>query len=635
MLESIDRIANDYPIVAACGCCLTTYALLPLSLNVLDLPPIQVIFRRIRKAFLSLPVQLLLVAWLLRRAAVSTWSNSNDDDAAESILSVVIHQLVLIPIERIMNQIHQASSSSVVKGAVFLCSDVLGLFLLYAFASTLWSLYHTSWKEVQGKIMSVMVDSLSELPFVRREIEKEERKMKADLEASIKDPNRKITLTLPEHGMEAKLLIADLQKRGKVEDTKWENGMVSGTVYCGESSHTDLLNAAYAAFSLSNPLHTDIWSSVNQFEAEVCAMTASFLNGGNTNVVGCVSSGGTESIVLSAKAHRDYFGRRNGIRIPEIVSCYTAHAGIDKACDILGIRNVKVRFDPKTFQVDVKAMERAINADTIMIYASAPNFPQGVIDPIEKLSNLAVKYGVGLHVDCCLGGFILPFGRRMGYDIPRFDFSLAGVTSISCDTHKYGYAAKGTSVILYRNKDLRRAQYFAYPEWTGGLYTTPTIAGSRPGALLACAWASMMSMGEDGYMERSKIILDTTKSIAGQVASIQGLRLLGEPKSMVVCFGSDDFNIYRVGDAMAHKGWSLNSLQRPPCIHLCVTIPVAKHADKFVQDLNEVVQMVRAENGGAEKKEGGTAAMYGKAGSLPAGPISELLKSYTDCMLTP
>merc|ERR1712232_273817 len=284
-------------------------------------------------------------------------------------------------------------------------------------------------------------------------------------------------------------------------------------------------------------------------------------------------------------------------------------------------------------------MGRKMCSNTLLIFASAPSFPQGVIDSVEMLADLALRYDVGMHVDCCLGGFVLPFARMLGSGyaekVPNFDFECKGVTSISCDTHKYGYASKGTSVILYRNKDLRRAQYFAYPEWTGGLYSTPTIAGSRPGALLACAWASMMSMGEDGYRERAKVILDTTQSLVKHVASIPGLRLLGKPKSMIVCFGSDDFNIYRVGDAMAHKGWSLNSLQRPACIHPCVTMPVAKHADRFVKDLKEVVQNVLAEYGRANKKEGGTAAMYGKAGSLPAGTISELLKSYTDCMLTP
>lgn len=467
MLESTDAIAQDYTTVMACVLTIITYAILPASLNILNLPPIQVIFRSIRKISFSLPVQLLFVAWFIQRAAVvSTWDDADAEKSNDSILNVLIYGL-LIPMEDGLDRLYDhapSTTSSVAKGVVFLCSDALGLFLVYALASSLWSIYRTSWNEVKDQIVRSMVDSLSELSFIRREIEKEERKMKADLESSLKDPNRKVTLVLPKHGREAQLLIADLQRRGRVEDAKWEKGMVSGTVYCGESSHTDLLNAAYAAFSLSNPLHTDIWPSVNQFEAEVCAMTASFLNeGNNADVVGCVSSGGTESIVLSAKAHRGYFGKRNGIRKPEIVSCYTAHAGIDKACDMLGIRNIKVRFDPTTFQVDVKAMERAINADTIMIYASAPNFPQGVIDPMEELSNLAVKYGIGLHVDCCLGGFVLPFGRRMGYNIPRFDFSLAGVTSISCDTHKYGYAAKGTSVILYRNKDLRRAQYFAYP----------------------------------------------------------------------------------------------------------------------------------------------------------------------------
>ena len=306
----------------------------------------------------------------------------------------------------------------------------------------------------------------------------------------------------------------------------------------------------------------------------------------------------------------------------------------------------------------MKQVESAMTSNTIMIYGSAPNFPQGVIDPIEELSTLAIKYDIGLHVDCCLGGFILPFAKRLGFDIPPFDFSLPGVTSMSCDTHKYGYAAKGTSVVLYKHEELRRAQYFTYPDWSGGLYATPTLAGSRPGALIACAWyvininfnkiwtnglnyihrkrASLMALGEDGFMIKAKKIMETTQRIAEKISSIKGIKVIGDTKAMIVCFASDELNIYRVGDAMAKLGWSLNSLQNPSCIHLCVTIPVAEKADRFVYDLTQVVnELLQNDKNETAKGESGTAAMYGKVGSLPTGPVSELLKSYLDIMLTP
>jgi sphinganine-1-phosphate aldolase len=230
----------------------------------------------------------------------------------------------------------------------------------------------------------------------------------------------------------------------------------------------------------------------------------------------------------TARPNTTQIRRRENLR-----SCVTAHAAIDKACEILGCRHVRVGYDPETYKLDVAALSAAITSDTIMLYSSAPSFPQGVVDPISTLSDIAVKHDIGLHVDCCLGGFVLPFAKKLGYDVPEFDFTLPGVTSMSCDTHKYGYASKGTSVVLYRHKDLRRAQYFCYPEWTGGLYVTPTIAGSRPGALSAACWASLMAMGEDGFSERIETIMDTTQEIAEAVEGMEGLYLLGKPKSMV------------------------------------------------------------------------------------------------------
>mmetsp|Transcript_13248 Transcript_13248/g.27031 ORF Transcript_13248/g.27031 Transcript_13248/m.27031 type:complete len:651 (+) Transcript_13248:19-1971(+) len=518
--------------------------------------------------------------------------------------------------------------------------DMVGLAIIRMLVTYLQSIRRTSIKEIKADTISSIFSFSKNFSIVQKELQKEEDKMEESLTEELKDANRKRTLALPKKGRTSKGLLTELKKRGAKENKKWEEGLVSGAVYCGEEEHTELLNAAYAAFSLANPLHPDIWPSVNQFEAEIISMTASLMNGKLhglkdivDSVVGCISSGGTESIILAAKAHREYYCKAKGIKYPEIISCVTAHAAIDKACEILGCRNVKVGYDPETFKIDVAAMEAAITSDTILLYSSAPTFPQGVIDPISTLSDIAIKYDIGLHVDGCLGGFVLPFAKKLGYEIPEFDFTLAGVTSMSCDTHKYGYASKGTSVVLYRNKDLRRAQYFCYPEWTGGLYVTPTIAGSRPGALSAACWASMMAMGEDGFSTRVETIMEATQEIAEAVQGMEGLYLLGTPKSMIVCFDSKAFNIYRVGDKMTKLGWSLNSLQRPACIHLCVTLRTVEHKEKFIDDLQQCVDEVIEE--GNDGPLTGNAAIYGMSGSMPPGPINELLCCYTDVILKP
>lgn len=434
----------------------------------------------------------------------------------------------------------------------------------------------------------------------------------------------------------------DLQTRATTENAKWEKGLVSGAVYCGEPSHTSLLSEVYAIYSLSNPLHIDIWPTINQCEAEVVSMTADLLHGGEgTGIVGATTSGGTESIILAVRAHLEVYGKQRGIFHPEIICCSTAHAALDKSCEMFGIKLIKIPCCPKTFKLDPQTVERKMCSNTLLIFASAPSFPQGVIDSVEMLADLALRYDVGMHVDCCLGGFILPFARMLGSGyaekVPNFDFECKGVTSISVDTHKYGYASKGTSVILYRNKKLRRAQYFNYGKWSGGLYSTPTISGSRPGALLACAWASLVTIGKAGYKSRVKVILDATQKVGKAVSNIPGLYLLGgNPHAMIVCFASDStFDIYAVGERMAKMGWSLNSLQNPPCIHLCVTLKTAENADKFIANLTLAVKKIRTESKTSSvNKKDGSAAIYGMAGTMPAGPVNELLKVYTDVTLS-
>jgi sphinganine-1-phosphate aldolase len=262
-----------------------------------------------------------------------------------------------------------------------------------------------------------------------------------------------------------------------------------------------------------------------------------------------------------------------------------------------------------------------------VVVGSAPSYPHGVIDPIEELAALALQRGVGFHTDACLGGFVLPWARRLGRDVPPFDFALDGVTSMSCDTHKFGYAAKGTSVVLYRDPELRHHQYFTIADWPGGLYCSPTFAGSRPGALSAACWAAMVSLGEDGYLDATRRILAGADAIKAGIASIDELRLIGDPL-FCIAFASDDIDIHRVMDAMSARGWSLNGLQRPPAVHICVT---QRHtadgvAERFVGDLREAASMVRDTPPG----EGGMAPIYGAAATLPGDQVGAMLRTYMD-----
>jgi glutamate/tyrosine decarboxylase-like PLP-dependent enzyme len=251
-----------------------------------------------------------------------------------------------------------------------------------------------------------------------------------------------------------------------------------------------------------------------------------------------------------------------------------------------------------------------------------------VIDPIERLSEIALERNLGLHVDACLGGFVLPWAEKLGYPVPRFDFRLPGVTSMSADTHKYGYAAKGTSVVLYRGKRLRRYQYFVVTDWSGGLYFSPTFAGSRPGALSAACWAAMVSTGEQGYLDATRKILQTAARIRTGIEKIPELEVLGDPL-WVIAFSARSFDVYRLLDAMSARGWSLNGLQRPASIHLAVTL---RHtapgvADRFLEDLRASVDDVKS----SPPSKGGLAPVYGMAGSFPVrGAIAELLRRYLD-----
>ncbi|KDO81829.1 hypothetical protein CISIN_1g009181mg [Citrus sinensis] len=371
-------------------------------------------------------------------------------------------------------------------------------------------------KGFKQTFVAFFMSSIKLVPGVNKYIEAEKQKVVDKMQSGVKSKREGWWTELPRAGLGVGVIEKLKEEKGK--DVVWQ-GKCSGTVYIGGSEaegHFSLINEACSMFAHTNPLHLDIFQSVARFEAEVIAMTAALLgnkekaSGGQ--VCGNMTSGGTESILLAVKSSRDYMRNKRGITRPEMIIPVSAHSAYDKAAQYFNIKLWRVPVD-KEFRADVKAIKKYINRNTVLIVGSAPGFPHGIIDPIQELGELALSHGTCLHVDLCLGGFVLPFAKKLGYPIPPFDFSVQGVTSISVDVHKYGLAPKGTSVVLYRNREIRKHQFVAVTEWSGGLYVSPTVAGSRPGGLIAGAWAALMSLGQEGYLENTKAIMEVSESI--------------------------------------------------------------------------------------------------------------------------
>ena len=504
---------------------------------------------------------------------------------------------------------------------------------------TLKSLGESLLKRVDPRVIAATERALKAIPFVRGRIEKEFSGMLGGLEHGLRPYAGKVAsyARLPEQGRDRADVLQEMERLADLESPRWKEGFLSGAVYNGDPAHVDFMNKVYALTSQVNPLHFDVWPSASKYEAEIISMVANMLGAipGNAEasradqICGSVSSGGTESILLAMKTYRDRARAERGLHAPEMVVPSTAHAAFDKASQYFGIKMIRVPVG-EDFKADVKAMKAAITRRTVVVVASAPCFPYGLVDPVEELAAAARARGVGCHVDACLGGFILPWARKLGAPVPAFDFTIPGVTSMSADTHKYGYAAKGTSVVLYRGQDLRSYQYYTITDWPGGLYFSPTLTGSRPGALSASAWAALVSMGEAGYLEGTKRILAATEQMKAGVRSLPDLELIGDAAFMVA-FRSKSLDVYRVLDELGKKGWNLNGLHRPAAVHLCVTLrhTQAGVPERFVADLEAAVAQVKKE----PKTKGGMAPVYGMAGTIPlTGLVSDLLKRYLDLL---
>ncbi|KAI1894717.1 hypothetical protein AGOR_G00118620 [Albula goreensis] len=473
---------------------------------------------------------------------------------------------------------------------------------------------------------------IRKIPFVGATIQTQLNKALDDMSVSLctlKDGMSYIQ-SLPTHGLTQTQVLESIKEYDTLGDVQWEKGKVSGAVYSGDAKLTNLLVKVYGDFAWSNPLHPDIFPGVRKMEAEVVRMTCTLFHGGPRSC-GTVTSGGTESILMACKAYRDMAYER-GVKHPEILAPVSVHAAFDKAAHYFGMKLVHIPLDKKTMKVDVRAMRRAISKNTAMLVCSTPQFPHGVMDPVQEVAQLAVKYNIPFHVDACLGGFLIVFMNKAGYPLAPFDFRVKGVTSISADTHKYGYAPKGSSVILYSDQKYRHYQYFVAPDWQGGIYASPSVAGSRPGGIIAACWATMMHMGEHGYVEATKKIVQTARIIEAGCRKVDGLFVFGQPEVSVVALGSDVFDIFRLSNALTAKGWNLNTLQFPSSIHICVTLLHTQPgvAEQFVSDVRDLVAVIMKN---PKEKTTGMGAIYGMAQSIPdRSMVTEISHGFLDCL---
>jgi glutamate/tyrosine decarboxylase-like PLP-dependent enzyme len=425
-------------------------------------------------------------------------------------------------------------------------------------------------------------------------------------------------MQLPKSGKSREAIRAEIDQ-AHTRDADWRGGKIWSLVYYAGDDVAEVLREAYSAAIFSNGLGPGAFKSLRKFESEVIAMTAGLLS--EPEAAGNMTSGGTESIMMAVKTARDWARAEKGIMEPEMVMPTTVHPAFDKAAQYLGVKatSTGLRDD---LRADPEQIRRAITPNTVLVVGSAPCYPFGTIDPIPEIAAIALEHGIPCHVDACLGGFVLPFIERLGYDVPPWDFRVPGVASISADQHKYGFAARGASSVLYRDAAYRRHQFFTKTDWPGGLYGSPTMTGSRPGGAVVAAWAVMTYLGEDGYKRLARVIMDTSRALIDGINGIEGLHVVGQPDMSVFAMASDTLDIHTVGDALDAFGWHPDRQQNPPSLHFMVTPVHENIVEPFLADLREAVRKVAS----GEQAPGHGAAIYGALDKMTdRGPVRDAI----------
>jgi glutamate/tyrosine decarboxylase-like PLP-dependent enzyme len=424
-----------------------------------------------------------------------------------------------------------------------------------------------------------------------------------------------MSLTIPGRGVPHDELLAQMSKF-RDRDADWKSGRVFSLVYYGGDEHHAFLEKAHELFFAENALNPMAFASLRRMEAEVVRMTCAMLHGG-PETVGTMTSGGTESCLLAVKTARDRARALNKrITKPNLVVPETIHVAFDKAASYFGleIRYARVRSDRRA---DVRDLASLVDASTVLIAASAPQYPHGVVDPIEEIGRLAARKNIPFHVDACVGGFVLPWLEQLGEPIPLWDYRVPGVTSISADLHKYGLAEKGASTITYRDMSYLRHQFFVSTDWPGGIYASPSIPGTRPGGNIAAAWAALMALGEDGYKHHAGEAMKAARRLIDGLEAIPELELVARPDAPIVAYKAREgsgIDIFALADQLEDHDWSVDRMQSPNCIHLTVTSNHARVVDEYLEDVRTAVAWLAAHPNMASR---GNAAMYGMMAKVP------------------
>lgn len=402
-------------------------------------------------------------------------------------------------------------------------------------------------------------------------------------------------MELSRRGRPVDEVIAELQA-SRANDVRWADGRVFSLVYDGGPTVHDVAEQAARMFLHDNALNTKAFPSLGRVQSDVVGWTASLLHGPDT-ASGFLTSGGTESIQCAVLAARERGRSEHGITAPEIVLAESAHAAFHKSAHMFGMRVVTtpVRAD---WTADVDAMAAAVNANTVLVVGSAPQYPQGVIDPIPEIAALAATVDANCHVDACMGGFVLPFAEMLGRAVPPWDFRVDGVHSISADVHKLGYAPKGVSVILHRTKQLRAFQTFVFDGWLGGLYASPNLQGTRSGLPMAAAWAVMQHLGIEGYLKRTEATLAAADRMRAGITALDGIRVLGDGGLHLVAMATDlasarPIDVFALGDALAARGWYHDRQGPPDSLHSTVSFSNVTTMDEWLADLTVCAAQVR------------------------------------------
>jgi glutamate/tyrosine decarboxylase-like PLP-dependent enzyme len=403
-------------------------------------------------------------------------------------------------------------------------------------------------------------------------------------------------MEIPKRGWSREQVFEQLE-RFRENDTPWREGRTWAYVYDPGREAEGVIKDAFVSYLSENGLDPTAFPSALQMENDVVSMAAGHLNG-DADVVGNFTSGGTESIMLAVKAARDWAREhRRGIPEPEMILPETAHAAFQKAASYLGVKPIIVSADPDSFRADTNAVRDAITDNTVLLVGSAISYAHGVVDPIRELGQLAQERDLLLHVDGCMGGFLLQYFARLGAPVPDYDFRVPGVTSISMDLHKYAFAAKGASTILYRDKKLRKYQMYACSNWTGYTVINPTVQSTKSAGPIAGAWAAMHFIGDDGYLEITRAVKDATDEIVAAVDAAPDLRLLGRPDMNLLSFASDSVSVFHIADEMKEHNWYVQPQlaygSSPENIHLSINPESVRWVDAMLADLHECTEKAR------------------------------------------